>query len=334
MTRTPGKSVLIVGGYGLVGSHAARLLRRHHPATNIAIAGRHPERGETLVTELQQIASGPGTGDIELMNIDVSQPIRTPLDRYDVVVVAVPDPKRHLTRAALAHNTTVVPISEMADEIAPGMALTAAHGGGTYIAAGHWQAGVVTLTTVNMAQRFDRVDAVTMTAIFDPADPVGPASADDADHMLGEAMVRQGGVWTTLNSRTNPRRFAVDGDDAEVVPIGTLDVPALAAVTDADDVRFEFGMGTSVGTRSGTTASHDIYVELRGVADGTPTTARVLISGPHGGTHLTGLGVFLLTEHLLTAGTTPGWHLPESIMDAHTAVERAVELGVSIVDLD
>jgi len=334
MTDTAGKKVLIVGGYGMVGSHAARLLRRHHPKTTIAIAGRHPEKGETLATELRQIASGPDTGDIELVHIDVDQPIRTPLAQYDVVVVAVPDPKRHLAHAALDQKTTVVPITEMADQVAPGAMLSAAHSGGTYIAAGHWQAGVITLAAVNVAAQFSRVDAVTMTAIFDPADPVGPASAGDADGMLGEAMVRRDHVWTTLTSAEHARRFTLNGSDAEVVPIGTLDVPSLAAVTGAADVRFEFGMGTSVGTRSETTASHDIYVEIRGEVDGKPATRRVLISGPHGGTHLTGLGAFLVTEHLLGNEIKPGWHVPEAIMDSAAATKRILELGVSITDLD
>jgi uncharacterized protein YbjT (DUF2867 family) len=46
------KRILIVGGYGLVGSNLARLIRNKYKAIELILAGRNPENGQGLAKEL------------------------------------------------------------------------------------------------------------------------------------------------------------------------------------------------------------------------------------------------------------------------------------------
>mgnify|MGYP000645621301 CR=1 FL=1 len=44
--------VLVIGGYGLVGSHFVRQLRTSRPNAALLLGGRSPEAGEALAAEI------------------------------------------------------------------------------------------------------------------------------------------------------------------------------------------------------------------------------------------------------------------------------------------
>src|SRR5687767_14663327 len=72
--------VLILGGYGSVGSRTARMLRRLHPALPLVIAGRDPRRAAALAGEL-------GNADVADINLD-RQDLGLPAAYRCVAVIA------------------------------------------------------------------------------------------------------------------------------------------------------------------------------------------------------------------------------------------------------
>lgn len=61
MTTIAKKPVLIIGGSGIVGSQAARTLRRLHPDLPIAIGGRDLAKAETVARRSATPGPSPST---------------------------------------------------------------------------------------------------------------------------------------------------------------------------------------------------------------------------------------------------------------------------------
>ena len=46
------QAIVILGGYGVVGSQIAHILRQSHPNLPLVLAGRNPQQAQQLVAEL------------------------------------------------------------------------------------------------------------------------------------------------------------------------------------------------------------------------------------------------------------------------------------------
>lgn len=323
-------SVLIAGGYGLVGGYIARHIRAAHPGVELILAGRRPEKGEVLAREL---------GHARTAYLDVAQGVGgVDLSTVDLVVASLQDPTDALLHAAIARGVAHIEITKLANELAPTV-YAALHGvpRRPVVLQSQWQAGVMTFATLEGARGFRRVESVATTGLFDPQDPIGDMVAAEIDHFVGRALLREQGVWKWVEAREHPRRVTLEGGaEAEGLPMAVLDVPGIAAATGADNVRFDFAQGTSSGTRAGGPASHDLYIDIEGLLDsGTRARRRLLVIGPKGQAHLTALGVFLSVERILGLDGQPpaagGLYSPETLVAPAAAMARAAEFGVRVI---
>lgn len=82
MNSQNSSSVLLLGGYGSLGSRIARLLRQHHPELHLTIAGRNREKAGALATEL-------GNADTALVNLSRADLGLPQEHAFSVVVTAV-----------------------------------------------------------------------------------------------------------------------------------------------------------------------------------------------------------------------------------------------------
>ncbi|AZI26414.1 hypothetical protein EA772_14115 [Pedobacter sp. G11] len=322
--------ILIVGGYGLVGSNIARLLRAHYPYIELILAGRNPENGEQLAKELN---------NAKTVLLDLDKGFN--LSNYapvDLIITAMEDHSNILRETAISHGIACITVSEVADQIAP-TAFLSLHQKITapVVFAGHWQAGILTLVTKQLATRFKDIARVTTAGIYDERDPIGPLLESQVDNFVDKALMRKAGNWMFVKAKDNGR--AIELFDRTLVtgyPMSTLDVPSIAAFTDASDIRFDFATGKSVGTAKGMEASHDMYIEIEGVLlSGEEKKLRTLVSGPKGNAHLTGVGVFLIADAILGAGgqSAPlngGLYLPETIIKTENIIKRLTEFGIHI----
>lgn len=114
-----------------------------------------------------------------------------------------------------------------------------------------------------------------------------------------------------------------------------LDLPSLAAATDAPNIRFDFVEAESIGTKAGNSPSQDLYIEISGqLITGKSTTLRTIVTDPGGQAHLTGLGVLAAVERIFGWDGLPaasgGLRMPETFIPAETALARFRQFGVRI----
>ncbi|MDP3854158.1 hypothetical protein [Phenylobacterium sp.] len=324
--------ILIAGGYGLVGGLVARHVRAAGHDVELILAGRRPEEGAALAAQLGARAVRLDVADPE-PGLAAAGPV-------DLVVAALQDPGDALLSTTLRAGAAHIGIVRTAETMASSaIAVCAAAPARPALMLGHWQAGVLTLAAQGAARAFDTVEAVALAALYDYADPIGPMTAGDSEGFVGRALIRRDGIWTSVNAAEAGRRVARRGqDDFDAMPMGVLDVPALAAVTGARDVRFDLGTGESMGTQAGRAASHDLFIDITGEAGGEVVTRRTLVTDPRGQAHLTALGVLVGVERILNLdGAGPargGLAFPESFLDAPTALARFEAFGVVIETQD
>lgn len=334
MAKDVADRVLIVGGYGVVGSAIARHLRAISRDTQIVLAGRTPANGAALANEL---------GNAEIMHLDtsVSHPsadgAAIDLTRFDLVIIATYDPANALIDAAIRQGVASIGLTTKADDLAPiATATLASPPRQPVVILGHCCAGAVNAVARNAARDFARVDSIAIAALFDPQDPVGPSTAADPEALISRALLRQGGVWSWVNGGEHPRMVRLsDSEELPAVPTGLLDAPSLAALTNAADIRLDLMQGDSLGTRAGRRASSDAYIDIVGVlTDGKAATRRVVLSDPNGLTNLTALGVVIAAERVLGLDGNPrpvgALYMPETLLDAGQATQRLQQLGVRI----
>lgn len=322
--------ILIAGGWGLVGSSIAKVLREAGHDLDIVLAGRNPDKGAVLTAGL----------GASLVRLDVADPAEglAAAGPVDLVIAALQDPDDTLLAAALQSGAGHIGITRTAGNMATSAITAAACARRPAMMLGHWQAGALTLSALSAARCFSTVERVEMAALYDYADPIGPMTEADASGFVGEALIRQSGRWVNVYAPDAARSVPRPGQAAfDAMPMGVLDTPALAAMTDARDVRFDLGSGESLGTAAGRAASHDLFVDISGrAADGSPMHSRTLVTDPRGQAHLTALGVLIGAERTLGLDGDPppqGLVFPESAIDADKAIARLRAFGVRIETL-
>lgn len=320
--------ILVVGGWGLVGRKIARALREAGHDVELVLAGRNVDAGADLARAL----------DAQTLRLDVADPASALAEagHLDLVIAALQDPGDTLLASALRAGASHIGIVGTAASMASAAIAASLLATRPALMLGHWQAGVLTLSTLAAAKEFAVVEAIEMAALYDYADPIGPMTAADAGGFVGQALIRRAGVWANVAATENGRSVArAEQPPFDALPMGVLDTPALAAATGATDVRFDLGTGTSRGTSAGGCASHDLYVDIAGrdIA-GAHLRRSLVVSDPAGQAHLTALGVLIGVERVLGLDGAPapaaGLVFPEGVIDPARAVERLRAFGVSV----
>lgn len=322
--------VLIAGGYGVVGSWIARHLRAAGHDLELVLGGRTPAAGAKTAGEVG--------ATVAALDTSVAGAGLEAAGRFDLVISAVQDPDDNLMMAALRGGAAYLGIVRKCDNVGPTAIAAAILAQRAVLIMGHWQAGVMTAAALEAAQAFARVDRVELAALFDYADPAGPMTSDDSGAFFTKALLRRHGAWERVDQAEHVREVSRgDPPPFKAQPMGVLDVAGLEAATSAQDVRFDIGIGPSIGTIAGGSASHDLYIDLWGEGlDGDALELRRLVSDPLGQAHLTALGALIGAERLLGLDGAPppasGLHFPERLVDPHRALEQLRAFGVRIED--
>ena len=328
MTRT----ILVAGGYGLVGSHIARHLRRIMPDARLIIAGRNPDKAADLVSEL---------GNAHALALETTDPAKAlrSAGTLDAIIAALQDPHDRLLSYALTNGIAHLSITRAVLDMA-GFVAQMAHAElkAPVVPTAHWQAGILTLTALDLARRFKTVDSIALSALFDMADPIGPMTVEDAGHFFGKALVMKDNLWTWVDPDAEVTSITIDGETFDARPMSTLDTMSLRPATNAANISFHLGIANSRGARAGGTASHDMQIVMTGTdADGKTITRTRLVSDPRGQAQLTATGAALAAQRAIGAdgkpAPKPGLHMPETILDpeAYTARLQS-EFGILIED--
>jgi hypothetical protein len=326
------KRALFAGGYGLVGGHAARAFRAISTDVEIIIAGRRRDAGEALAREIGRASVIVLDAENPAPGLDAAGPI-------DLVVSTLTDSGDRIAFSAIERGIAHLGITRTPQDVAPLLVAASQPNSKAPVAIfGHWQAGALALAAMDLAAGMTDIEAVHLAAIYDPEDPIGPTARADAAAFANRALVRSAGCWTFLGGDEHPAEVVFpDGSTFSGRPTDVLDVPTLAVATGSPVVRFDLGIGVSLGRRRGHSASHDLLIEISGREPSGGQTRRTrTLSAPLGQGWLTGFMVALAAQRLLDLDrlgpVPPGPVWPETLLDPATTVHRLCQAGVELKD--
>lgn len=333
MSSNTRKPVLIIGGSGVVGSRAAKALRRLQPTLPITIGGRDMGKAQALAREI----GGADAVSIDLARQDMGLPAGA---AFSAVVVLLKDDTLNSMKYAQARGVPYVSFSDFVFDIGPEVALHVQKpGSAPVLMLGHFLGGTVTMATLHFARELRAVHSIEISAVFDGDDVGGPAAQGDMDRVakgVPNPLLLKDGKFLWAQATDAARDFiGVDGTRWHGRAYPLLDIVSLAAATEARNIRLDFAVRAAASRPAGQGPSHEVIIEITGErADG--TTGRIrheLIDGDvHAG--MSARGAALVVERLLgLAGgppVTPGLYHPEGLLDPAYVVERLKEFGTRI----
>ncbi|MDH5821953.1 hypothetical protein QFW77_02955 [Luteimonas sp. RD2P54] len=331
---SPQAPVLLVGGSGVVGSQAARALRRLQPQLPLAIAGRDVARAATIAGEVEPAISI--ATDLALPGLGLGLADGQP---FSAVVVFLKDHALNAMRFAQARGIPFLSLSSGAFEIGPEVAqyVHAPHASAVLLAS-HWLAGAALFPTLHYAAGFQRVDGIRIGVLLDEHDMGGAAAWADYERITKvapAALAVAGGqyVWRRIDEHGS-RYTSVDGVVLDAQPYSPFDIASLGVATGAREVRLDLAYSVSASRRRGGAFSTEIVIEIEGETDtGAVEARRYELVHPEGQAPLTGLLVALGVERLLglsgAAAPPPGLYFPELLLAPGDVVARMREFGTS-----
>lgn len=330
---TPVAPALILGGYGSVGSHIARMLRHLQPGLPITIAGRDLAKAEAIAVEI---------GNAMAVSIDIEKPELgiAPSEPYSIVVTALRDLSLNTMRFAQLRAIPYVALSDGVFELGSTIArFVHDPARAPILLLGHGMGGVPALAALHCAQDFASIDAIEVGLVFDPADPLGPASAVDMDRIgrIGPSpLVLDETRWSWIGGEKALRSFAgIDGAPQAGQAVGLLDVLSLSSAP-ARSIRIDFAEAITATSKRGDAPSHEVIIEIVGVhKDGARGRFRYELIDPEGYAAMSARGIAIMVERLLgLAGGSapgPGLYLPEVIVEPSHLVARLRLFGLDLV---
>jgi saccharopine dehydrogenase-like NADP-dependent oxidoreductase len=349
--------ILLVGGYGVVGAQVATMLRRHHPALQLLIAGRRLEAAAQLATQL---------GNAESIQLDThaTDPLQTVTGKIDAVIMLVHDHDDATLRSAVKRAIPYLDITRGNSAQARAYVTTALHTPtAPVLFASNWMAGVPAIIAMHQTQKLATVSSISLSILFYGNDKGGPDSEGASDTLAESFESRRDGEWKKTPSMGDPVpvRFP-SGLERPVYRMAMADMMTLAQATGARDVAVRLGLDnagtgriTSFLVRTGLWsvlqsermawlkkrlshnptaqgAPHEIVIEITGqAAAGTPAYLRATLLDPAGQSHLTAIGVVANLERLIGLGCTPlraGIAIPETSPDGPRLLALLAAEGV------
>jgi hypothetical protein len=324
--------VLLVGGSGIVGSHAARALRKLHPDLPLAIGGRDLTKAVAVATQVGHAAATK----VDLGRADLGLPNDA---AFSAMAVFVKDETLNSMRYAQQHGIPYISISSGSFEIGPEVAqYIHAPTKAPILLASHWLAGAAVFPVLALAASYESIESIRIGVLLDEQDTGGPAAHADYNRITSAApaaLTLENGRFHWATGETARADYtSVDGVTLDAQAYSPFDIMALAAATDAASVRLDLAYSVSASRRRGGALSTEIVIDLHGM----------LKTGEHGRTHheivhpdgqapLTALGVALAIERMLgLAGgepPAPGLYLPEVLIDPAYYVRRMQEFGAT-----
>ncbi len=327
------KPVLIVGGSGVVGSAAARALRRLQPDLPITVAGRD-------LTKLRAVAAELGRAEAVTVDLDRADLGLSADAAFSAVATCFKDDTLNSLRYAQAKRIPFTDITTAVFEIGPEVALYIHNPGASAVLMNSgWLAGTAVLPALHFAADFKTIESIEFGLHLDELDMGGAAayaSYERITTVLTTPLILREGKWIWETGPEATRRFtSVDGIEVDGQGLGILDGLSLASATGAKSIRVDVGVGETASRRRGEPFSTEMMIDITGeLKDGTSACIRHELVHPQGQAPMTGLGAALGIERLLGlaggAAVAPGLYLPETIVDPAYAVRRLEEFGTQI----
>lgn len=349
-SRTAPEPLLIVGGYGLVGAHAARLLRARHPDLPLVLGGRNPERGEALAASI-----GASTVAIDVAK---ERPLGSLAQRPRAVLAAVSDPHDHLLTDAMRLGIPIADINRAGQ--APILDATVAAARerlrSPLLLSGGWFAGVSALLAAAVVGEVGSADRVDISVLSSSDDQVGPDSWGFSDRLAWPYYPMRDGRRRPTHPLSALREVrCADGVLRPAALVGTLEQSTLPVTLGVPTVETRIALQSVASLyalvglkRSGALralarpALHRVraallqrpgrgdFVGVTVTASGPAGRASVDLLDPYGQAHLSAIGAVRAAELVLGSDLPPGISFPEQSADSEVDIELMRQAGVVV----
>lgn len=335
--------VLIVGGYGTVGTELARLAATHWP---LLLTGRNPTRGSAFGEELGARVAQWDLTDATGFHTEAR-----------AVVSTVNDPDDRVLRAAVRAGIPYVDITRWTTRLTRAAVVAATlHPTAPVLLSSSWMGGVTGLVTAALAEQVGGANEVDIAIRYALADRAGIDSVEFMDRLGMEFEVIQNGVRRMTMPLRDSRQVRIGGAKTRVARIDTPEQFTFPLTLGSATVVTRIGFDSAAAsTALLTAAKFGFFRRARGdrwrplrrsmlysPGDGATAALRIDVTGP-GGTrsatvldpagqaHLTAVGALIGLRRVLDGDAPAGVSFPES---ATRPQDRLTELAHTGVDIE
>ena len=345
------QQVLIVGGYGIVGAQAARLIATRNPTVEIWIGGRSIRHANT---EAAQIPHASGVA----IDLDTLDPLSVLTEMPSVILAAANDDQDHLLLSAARRGIPIIDITRWTERMhraidrLKGEEMTA-----PVILSSSWMAGVPASVAASAVAELGGEQRIEIDILYAMKDKAGPNSIDYVDRLNIPFTVMIDGAWRNAKTFSDPKsvrfsngrvfkcfRFDTPDQFTYVDTLGATTVASRMSYDDANVLRFiRFVVGSGIWSllprktrraliyNPGAGAPHEVIVTVTGQNG----QKRISVIDPLGQTHMTAVGATVQVERVLglrERATPPdGISFPEAATDHELGIKALGEMGISIV---
>jgi hypothetical protein len=343
LEHQPAGPVLIVGGYGTVGTALTRLAA---PLWPLVLTGRNPGRGAALAEEHSLI--------VRKWDLDDPAPFAA---QARAVISTVNDPDDRVLRAAVSAGIPYVDITRWTSRLTRAVTqATLLKPTAPVLLSSGWMGGVVSLVAATLAEEAGGAHQIDVAIRYDTNDQAGADSVDFIDRLGHDFEVREGGKPVIVSPLSDTRWVDIAGHRTKVA---RLDTPEqftfpLTLGTETAATRIGFSSNTSTtallaakavglfrwgrGERWTSTRRSLLYspgnggtAHIRVDVQGRKGARTAVISDPAGQAHLTALGGFLGLRDVLHQDARPGLSFPETTPRLAEALAELELRGVTIL---
>lgn len=321
--QTHSQTILVVGGYGVVGSRIAKILDRRNTAVRILLGGRSIDKATALASTLKK-AQG--------VEFDVDDPgslSRLPV-QPDVVIVAVNDLKNVTLHAAIKAGIAIMDITRWTDRVRDLEAIAAAEKPRSPVIVGSsWMACIPGALTLSAATELDSIDSIDISVLYAMKDISGSNSVDYMDRLTAPFPVIRDGKEAVAIPYTEGRKVKFENNyRASVYRFDSPDQHILPHLTGAGSVAARIAFDSKASTfvfwliirsglwgllsgkrfkslrhslmhKPGPGAPHLVRVDMVGRRAGRKVRRTLHVTDPEGQSHMTAVGAVLQAEWVL-----------------------------------
>ncbi|MFJ9414657.1 saccharopine dehydrogenase [Streptomyces sp. NPDC101227] len=229
--------VLLVGGYGTVGTELARLVAPHWP---LLLTGRNVARGAAVAAE---------TGArVERWDLAGPEPFRA---EVRAVVGVVNDPDDRVLRAALRGRVPYVDVTRWTARLQRAATLAALAGPtAPVLLSSAWMGGVTSLVAAALADGLGGADTVDVAIRWDLKDRAGADSVEFMDRLGLDYEITEDGRRHTVMPLSDVRRVRIGAHPTKVARIDTPEQFTLPLALGAATATTRIGFSSAASTSS------------------------------------------------------------------------------------
>lgn len=343
-------TLLIVGGYGLVGEQVARTLRRRHPELPILLAGRNPENGQALADSI-----GASTVAVDVSTVE---PLAALTVRPAAILAVVSDPHDHLLVDAMRRGIPYADVNRAGPAAILDVTVAAARErpSAPVLLSGSWLAGLSALLAAAAVRELGTVERIDITALSSSDDRVGPDSWGFSERLAWPYYGMRDGRRQPTHPMTTLRDVrCADGLERPAALIGTLEQTTLPVTLDVPTVETRMALMSPASlyalvglkrtgalrglTRPALRGLRDALLQRPGSGDftgltvtarGTDRSVTIEVLDTRGQAHLSALGAVAAAERVLGGGLPAGISFPEQAAEPAADLELLRQAGVVV----